>query len=70
MRVITAGDGIRSQYSRVAHFGLANSDHVAELIVEWPSGKRQRFLNVEANQLIDVDEYQNRLEGARVATNP
>ena len=58
MRVVTAGDGFGSQYSRVAHFGLASSEKVDELTVEWPSGKRQCFNNVDANQLIDVDEYQ------------
>ena len=56
MRVITAGDGFGSQYSRVAHFGLSEAQRVDELSIEWPSGKRQRFHDVPANQRIDIRE--------------
>lgn len=57
MRVVTAGDGFGSQYSRVAHFGLDESEVVDELVVQWPSGRRQALAGVRANQVLDVDEY-------------
>ena len=56
MRVITAGDGYASQFSRVAHFGLGDSSIVDELEVRWPSGRRQILTRIRADQLLDVEE--------------
>ncbi len=56
MRVVTAGDGYISQYSRVAHFGLGEDRQADRLEVTWPSGERQLFTGVEADQLIEIDE--------------
>ncbi len=67
MRVVTAGDGFGSQYSRVAHFGLAAAQRVDELTIDWPSGKRQTFTNVRANQLLDIDEYADELPPENIA---
>lgn len=56
MRVVTAGDGYASQYSRVAHFGLGDDAVIDRLEVTWPLGKVQEFRDVEADRLIEVDE--------------
>jgi hypothetical protein len=56
MRVVTAGDGYASQFSRVAHFGLGEEKAVDELEVTWPSGAKQAFTNIAADQLIGIDE--------------
>jgi hypothetical protein len=37
------------------HFGLGNISKVDSVIVKWPDGKMQVFLNVDANQKITVD---------------
>jgi hypothetical protein len=56
MRVVTAGDGYASQYSRVAHFGLGGATTVDELEVTWPSGKQQKFQAVPGDRFIEIDE--------------
>ena len=56
MRVISAGDGYASQFSRVAHFGLGKNEVIEELEVLWPSGKKQLFEGVLADQMIEIDE--------------
>jgi hypothetical protein len=56
MRVVTAGDGYASQYSRIVHFGLGEADHVDELEITWPSGTRQRFAGIRGDQCIEITE--------------
>ena len=53
MRVITAGDGYASQYSRLAHFGLGGNSIIDEFQIAWPSGKQQSFRLVPAGRIID-----------------
>jgi enediyne biosynthesis protein E4 len=60
MRVITAGDGYASQYSRVAHFGLGDATVIDELEVTWPNHKtKQTFHSVPVDRLIEIDERQD-----------
>jgi hypothetical protein len=61
MRVITAGDGYASQYSRIAHFGLGDATVIDELEVTWPNAKRtkQTFHSVPVDRLIEIDEHQD-----------
>jgi hypothetical protein len=49
-RQLTAGDGYQSSNERRLIFGLGDARQVDELIVRWPSGTEQRFLNVPASQ--------------------
>jgi hypothetical protein len=56
MRVISAGDGYASQYSRIAHFGLGNAASIDTLEITWPSGHKQTLRDVVADRLIEVDE--------------
>ena len=56
MRVVSAGDGYASQFSRVAHFGLGENEVIEELEVLWPNGKKQIFEGVLADQMIEIDE--------------
>ena len=55
-RIVSAGDGYASQYSRVVHFGLAGATSVDELEIVWPGGWRQIFRSVEGDRLIEIDE--------------
>jgi hypothetical protein len=59
MRVVTAGDGYASQYSRVAHFGLGEASVIDELEVTWPGPRRTRqtFRAVPADRFIEIDEH-------------
>ena len=56
LRVITAGDGYASQYSRVAHFGLGSAPGAERLEITWPSGVRQTLRDVAADRLIEIGE--------------
>lgn len=56
MRVISAGDGYASQYSRIAHFGLGKAARIDVLEIAWPSGHRQVFRNVAVDRVIEIDE--------------
>jgi hypothetical protein len=58
MRVVTAGDGYASQYSRVAHFGVDQATVIDELEVTWPSGIKQRFTAIPADRFIEIDEQE------------
>lgn len=49
-RQLTAGDGYQASNERRLIFGLGDARQVDELIVRWPSGTEQRFLNVPASQ--------------------
>ena len=59
IRVVSAGDGYGSQFSRVVHFGLGDATHVDRLWVEWPSGRRQERFDVAGDRVIEVDEAAN-----------
>jgi hypothetical protein len=67
MRVVTAGDGYASQYSRVAHFGLEKAEVLDELSVTWPSGIQQSFQNVETNRLVDLIESDGQIHTVDLA---
>jgi hypothetical protein len=65
MRVVTAGDGYASQYSRVVHLGLGGATQVDELEITWPSGMRQRVAGIRADQLIEVVEGHSNVSHTR-----
>lgn len=67
MRVVTAGDGYASQYSRVVHFGLGGDEEIDRLEVTWPLGRTQEFRNVAADRLIEIDEM---IDSVRVIRGP
>ncbi len=50
------GSSYLSSSEKMFHFGLGGRKVVDVLEVSWPSGKRQRFENVQANRRILVDE--------------
>ena len=45
-----------SQNSFVQHFGLGQASRIDTLFVTWPSGKKQRFLDLSPNQIIKIVE--------------
>ena len=56
IREIQSGTSFLGQNSLVAHFGLADSNSVDQLLIKWPSGVAQRLTNLPVNQKITVTE--------------
>lgn len=56
VRTLVASRGYLSSSEPVAHFGLGEADRVEELVVEWPSGHRQVFRDVQVNQRLTITE--------------
>jgi hypothetical protein len=48
--------GLSSGSDAVVHFGLGSAATVDRLTIQWPSGRRQVFKNVTADQILDVTE--------------
>ena len=54
--MVRSGGGYCSQSDLALTFGLGSDATVTKISVEWPSGKKQAFANVAANQFYSVDE--------------
>lgn len=55
-QTIHSGSSYCSQSDLAATFGLKTDSVIKQLTVEWPSGKKQTFPNVAANQFLLIDE--------------
>jgi hypothetical protein len=55
VREVQAHTGWRSQNDLVQHFGLGSAENV-DVIVRWPSGKRDHLEGVAANQTVAITE--------------
>lgn len=55
-RQIRSGSSYLSQSEKVAAFGLGGASRVDSLIIKWPSGRENIFLDVAADQVIKVIE--------------
>jgi hypothetical protein len=53
---VHSGSTYASQSDLALTFGLAQDSVVKSISVEWPSGTKQSFSNVNANQFITIDE--------------
>lgn len=53
---VHSGSTYCSQSDLALTFGLGGDRAISALTVEWPSGIKQRFTNIAANQLLTVDE--------------
>ncbi len=56
VRQVAAGAGYLASSSQVLHFGLGAEEIVDELEIRWPSGGRQRFERLRANQRLSIAE--------------
>nr|MDP9122037.1 CRTAC1 family protein [Acidobacteriota bacterium] len=54
--MVRSGSSYCSQSELILTFGLGRDPNAAALEVEWPSGKKQRFTHLAANQLLTIDE--------------
>jgi len=55
-KVVHSGSSYCSQSQLALTFGLAKDKTVPVVSVEWPSGTRQQFKDVAANQFLTIDE--------------
>jgi hypothetical protein len=55
-KVVHSGSSYCSQSELALTFGLGRDTAASSLSVEWPSGTRQQFKNIAANQMLTVDE--------------
>ena len=58
---VVAGDGYLCSNESVLTFGLGESDRIDRLSIEWPSGVRQEFLDLEVDQRWLLVEGQDEL---------
>ncbi|MEP3480022.1 MAG: FG-GAP-like repeat-containing protein [Fuerstiella sp.] len=56
VRQLTAGNGYQSSNQKQLIFGLADSQSIDELTIDWPSGKQQSLTNLKANQTVAIVE--------------
>ena len=54
--VVRSGSSYASQSDLALVFGLGQDPVVKSIEVTWPSGTKQKFANVPANQFITIDE--------------
>jgi len=57
-QVLTA-NGFANQNSLIAHFGLGAATSADSVDIVWPSGRRQRLLNLAGDQLHEIEEPTN-----------
>ncbi|WP_396158669.1 FG-GAP-like repeat-containing protein [Flavobacterium sp.] len=63
IRDIRSGEGFRYMSSLNAHFGIGQATTIASVVIKWPSGVVDTYLNVNPNQRLFV------VEGATLAVN-
>lgn len=68
--MVRSGSSYASQSELPATFGLGTDPRVDRLTVEWPSGARQQFEDVAANQFVTVDEARGLVVNAPVPPGP
>jgi len=61
MDFIVCGSGFLSQHSQYKILGLGASDRVDSIIVRWPSGYVDVLKNIEANQIIKIEEGSSKI---------
>jgi hypothetical protein len=70
IREIAAAGSYLSQSDTRAHFGLGLSTQIDGLEVSWPSGIRQEFHNVKADQFYVVEEGKPAIRTQVIARRP
>lgn len=58
-RWLDSTTGYASQNDSVLHFGLGSAEVIQELSIEWPSGRRDTFSNLDANRNLRIVEGAN-----------
>jgi hypothetical protein len=67
IREIAAGGSYISQSDLRAHFGLGPSTRIDSVEVTWPTGVRQEFHNVKADQFYAIEEGKPAIRAQAIA---
>jgi hypothetical protein len=70
VRWLTSGTSYLAQNDPRIWFGLGAADLVDELEVRWPSGQTQRWLNLQADRILGLEEGSDRLAELPCAIQP
>jgi enediyne biosynthesis protein E4 len=62
---VRSGSSYASQSDLALTFGIAQDQMVTSVQVEWPSGTKQKFANIQPNQAIVIDEAKGILPAAK-----
>ncbi len=62
IREVLSGSSYLSQSDLRQHFGLGTATHVKTLEVHWPSGGKESFSNLAANQFLTIQEGKGMVE--------
>ena len=46
--------GFQSAMGRLIHFGLGDSKAIDSLVVQWPNGQKEKFLDLQVNSIQDI----------------
>jgi hypothetical protein len=66
---VMSGSSYYSQNDLRLHFGLGQATKADQIEVRWPSGGKESFSNVQANQLIVIKEGEGIVKTDRFSTN-
>jgi len=56
----------RSQHPAHVHFGLATAEKVDRLVIEWPSGRTQEFIDLPINRHLVLEENEPGVQNGSV----
>ncbi len=56
IRNVVSASGYLSQGAMGAHFGLGDAESIDRIEIHWPSGSKQALEDVEANQVLHIEE--------------
>jgi hypothetical protein len=56
VRWLDTSTGYASQNEPILHFGLGAATNVVTLSIDWPSGRRDEFKEIAANQHLRIRE--------------
>lgn len=62
---VRSGNGYISHSDMRLHFGLGNATKVDRVEVSWPSGRKDTFENLKANQIVVLEEGKGRAGGGK-----
>lgn len=64
IRTVTSGRGVLMQDPLRLHFGLGHSATIDSLVIRWPNGLNNTYLNINANRIVVIDQNKEKASDA------